>query len=325
MSFLKDILPIMKRNSQSLERFFSSFHLFNFSTLVKRKNLSTFQLFNVSTLLVAAVCAATSAAAAVNFPVGTHIFKGTLTDWKNRVLTSTAAVTIQAVATNGTVIASTKVANPTEDGYNFLLQIPLSSTATDSTAAVGDTLNCVLIQETGLALAATPLVVGDANAVSSVSLEFINTKSYSKEGQTVNVPMEYLDTIAAWMDAYGIEGAYDPFADYDNDGASNYAEYRAGTNPFDPSDKLAILDYTAPQNALHSISFEYVGGHVYGVATTRSLTNPQWATQPVRKSETDAEHTQVMPSADEDAVGEAVIYVVPAEGATSQFFKLEAK
>ena len=242
------------------------------------------------------------------------------------MLTSSAAVTIQAVATNGTVIASTTVANPTADGYNFLLQIPLSSTATDSTAAVGDTLNCVLVQESGLSLAVNPIPVGEANAVSSISLAFINTKSYTKDGTTVNVPEEYVDTIAVWMEAYEIEGEYNPFADYDNDGALNYAEYCAGTNPFDPTDKLAITAYAALQSAPHAISFEYVGGHVYGVATTRSLTNPHWAVQPVKKSETDAEHEQVMPSADEDDVGSVTtIYVVPAEGAKSQFFKLEAK
>ena len=269
--------------------------------------------------------AAMNAATAANFPIGTHLIKGTLKDWQNKVLTSSAAVTIQAVATNGTVLASTKVADPTADGYNFLLQIPLSSTATDSTAAVGDTLNCVLVQESGLSLAVNPLPVGEANAVSSISLAFINTKSYTKDGTTVNIPEEYIDTIAAWMEAYGIEGEYDPFADYDHDGKTNYAEYCAGTNPFDPTDKLAITAYSAPQAAPHAISFEYVGGHVYGVATTRSLTNPQWATQPVKKTETDAEHEQVMPSAEEDDVGVATIYVVPAEGATSQFFKLEAK
>ena len=276
-------------------------------------------------IAVAALFAAT-ANAAVNFPVGTHLIKGTLKDWQNKVLTSSAAVTIQAVATNGTVLASTKVADPTADGYNFLLQIPLSTTATDSTAAVGNTLNCVLIQESGLSLAATPLTVGDADAVSTHVLALVNTKSYSKEGQgTVSVAQEYVDTIAAWMEAYEIEGGYDPFADYDNDGASNYAEYCAGTNPFDDTDKLAITAYSAQQNALHAISFEYVGGHVYGVATTKSLTNPAWATQPVKKSETDAERAQVVPSSNEDDVGTTTIYVVPAEGATSQFFKLEAK
>jgi hypothetical protein len=273
--------------------------------------------------------AAMSATAAVNFPLGTHLVKGTLRDWQNKVLTLSDAVTIQAVATNGTVIASTKVADPTVEGYNFLLQIPLSSTATSSTVAVGDTLNCVIVQESGLSLAATPLVVGDANAVSTVALEFVNVKSYTNGTNTANVPVEYVDTIAAWIEAYaeeyGIEGEYDPFADYDGDGVSNYDEYRAGTNPFDATDKLTIAAYAAPQNAPHAISFEYVGGHVYGVATTLSLTNPAWATQPVKKSETDADHEQVMPSADEEDVGTTTIYVVPAEGATSQFFKLEAK
>ena len=286
------------------------------------------QTISVVLAVVFAALNAASVVAAVNFPVGTHLIKGTLKDWQNKVLTSSAAVTIQAVATNGTVIASTKVADPTADGYNFLLQIPLSSTATDSTAAVGDTLNCVLVQESGLSLAANPLVVGEANAVSTVSLAYVNMKNYTSTdgtGTTASVPAEYVETIAAWMEAYEIEGDYDPFADYDNDGASNYAEYRAGTNPFDATDKLAITAYSAPQNAPHAISFEYAGGHVYGVATTLSLTNPQWATQKVKKTETDAEREQVMPSADEDDVGVATIYVVPAEGAKSQFFKVEAK
>ena len=277
---------------------------------------------------IAFVCAAALAvlpSAAVNFPVGTHLVKGTLKDWQNKVLTSSAAVTIQAVATNGTVIASTKVVDPSADGYNFLLEIPLSSKATDFTAAVSNTLNCVLVQESGLSLAVDPLVVGEANAVSEVRLAFVNTRSYTKDGTTVNVPEEYIEAISIWMEAYGIEGDYDPFDDYDHDGAKNYAEYCAGTNPFDATDKLAITSYAAPQNAPHAISFEYAGGHVYGVATTLSLTNPQWATQKVKKTETDAEREQVMPSADEDDVGVATIYVVPAEGAKSQFFKVEAK
>ena len=282
---------------------------------------------NHMTVVLAVVLAALNAVAA-NFPIGTHLVKGTLKDWQNKVLTSSAAVTIQAVATNGTVIASTKVADPSPDGYNFLLQIPLSTTATGSTAAVGDTMNCVLVQDSGLSLAVDPITVGDANAVSTVCLAFVNMKSYTStdgSGKTANVPSEYIDAMAAWMEAKGFDGEYDPFADYDNDGASNYAEYRAGTNPFDPSDKLAITAYSASQNAPHAITFEYAGGRVYGVSTTLSLTNPQWATQPVKKSETDVEHEQVMFSADEDDADVTTIYVVPADGATSQFFKLEAK
>ncbi len=96
----------------------------------------------VTTLAMAvalgAVVPLAAGAAAANFPVGTHLIKGTLKDWQNKVLSSSAAVTIQAVSTNGSVIASTKVADPSAEGCNFLLQIPLSSKATDATAAVGD-------------------------------------------------------------------------------------------------------------------------------------------------------------------------------------------
>ena len=134
-----------------------------------------------ASLLMLAAMSAGSAAAAANFPVGTHLVKGTLKDWQNKVLTSSAAVTVQAVSTNGSIIASTKVADPSADGYNFLLQIPLSSKATDSTAAVGDTLNCVIVQGTALSLAADPIPVGDANTVSNACLAFVNMKDYAKD------------------------------------------------------------------------------------------------------------------------------------------------
>ena len=270
--------------------------------------------------------------AAVNFPLGTHLYKGTLKDWQNKVLSASSGVTIQAVATNGVILASTNVTDPTTDGYNFLLQVPLSTVATDSTAAIGDSLNCVILQRSEGAPTTTnittkALVVGEADAVSTVSLVFVDMKTYTNDTTkaVVQIPAEYVQEIVSMMPDEGVAGDYDPFADYDNDGVSNYDEYLAGTNPFDASDKLAITGYAASESAPHAITFEYVGGHVYGVATTLSLSNPEWKTQGVKTSETAAESDQVVPSSDADDIGKATIYVVPAERATSQFFKMEAK
>ena len=63
---------------------------------------------NGTTKLAAALLlplAAANVAAAANFPTGTHLVKGTLKDWQNKVLTSSAGVTIQADSSNGTVLA----------------------------------------------------------------------------------------------------------------------------------------------------------------------------------------------------------------------------
>ena len=283
--------------------------------------------------LMLAVCAALGAwsVVAANFPVGTHLCKGSLKDWQNKVLSSTSETTVQAVATNGVVLASTKVTDPTTDGCNFLLQIPLSTTATASTAAIGDSLNCVILQGAGSSLTTnlttSAITVGEADSASTLNLVIVSMKTYtnSTTQAVVQVPAEYINKISDYFEEYKISGDYDPFADYDGDGVSNYDEYLAGTHPFDASDKLAIKDYAAPENAPHPITFEYVGGHVYGVVTTLSLTNIQWTAQRVKTSESAAETDQVaMPETDELAPV-TTIYVVPAAGAASQFFKMEAK
>ena len=54
-----------------------------------------------ASLLMLAAMSAGSAAAAANFPVGTHLVKGTLKDWQNKVLTSSAAVESVAVVESG--------------------------------------------------------------------------------------------------------------------------------------------------------------------------------------------------------------------------------
>ena len=117
---------------------------------------------------------------------------------------------------------------------------------------------------------------------------------------------------------------YDPFADYDGDGRSNYAEYLAGTNPFDKSDFLAVRSIEV-SGGRAALSFEYVGGHVYGVRAARDLTHPEWLTQKVRASAEGAELEQVAPSADPDAAGEATIWMTPAGDAATGFYVLEAK
>ena len=279
------------------------------------------------------------AVGAADFPLGTHIIKGSVMgyneDGRNILLTSESGVTIRAVNTNGQVIAESKVKDPAADGVNFVLQIPLSKTSSDSTCAVGSQLNCVMVEASGSLISTEPVTVGGALESQTVTLKMIDVKRYvSQDGSRTNqVAQAYVDAIQAWMedddelDEQFRGKPYDPFADYDGDGRSNYAEYLAGTNPFDPSDRLKINSFSFGRG-IATISFEYVGGHVYGVTTTTNLTNSTWQQQKVRTDESGAEFSQIAPSADPEAEpGDITIFMTPAIGADAPqgFFKLEAK
>ena len=285
-----------------------------------------------ATLALAAL-GAWSALAAANFPVGTHVIKGSVMGYNesglNILLSSESGVRIQAVDANGNIIADTSVKDPAPDGVNFALEIPLSKTATDLTCAVGDKLNCVMVESSGILVSTEPVTVGGALESQTVNLKMVAARRYvSQDGAKTNsVAQVYVDAIQVWMeDVDGLDGKeYDPFADYDGDGASNYAEYIAGTSPFDASDRLAIKAFTVGRETA-TISFEYVGGHVYGVKTTADLTHPAWMLQKVRASESGEEYSQIAPASDPEAEPDTTtIYMTHAIDAPQGFFKLEAK
>ena len=268
---------------------------------------------------------------------GTHIIKGSVLGYdengRNILLSSESGVKIRAVDTNGQVIAEAKVRDAATDGINFVLQIPLSKTATDLTCAAGDQLNCVMVEASGILISTEPVTVGGALESQTVTLKMIDVHRYvSQDGTKTNeVAQAYVDAIQAWIDGDDeldeqYRGKpYDPFADYDGDGASNYAEYLAGTNPFDFSDLLKVRAFSKePGRAM--ITFEYVGGHLYGVKATSELTNPEWMLQKVRMSETGEEYSQFAPSTDPEAEPDTTtIFMTPVTDEKQGFFKLEAK
>lgn len=268
------------------------------------------------------------AATGPNFVTGTHTVKGMLKNIRNVVLPASSQVRIQAADKGGHVIAATTVCDPSDDGYNFALFIPLSQTATDCTAAVDDELICVFTSDNGISVATSPVKVGETDACSEFKFVFLDVTTVTNRDDSTQialVPNAYLEEIEAYLESEMQYGGkkYDPWGDYDGDGALNYAEYLAGTNPFDPSDKLRITAFD--KGAKAAIGFEYVGGHLYGVKATPTLVNPEWLTRRASTTAEGAEHDQVMPSANEDDIGTATIYVTPTVGAQQEFFAIEAK
>ena len=283
---------------------------------------------------IAAMVAAVSllqSRADLNFPLGTYVYRGSVMNYRHEVYSSGNGLTVEAVSTNGTVLASCRVTDPVaSSGVNYVLEVPVSSQASAKSAAVGDELTCVVRSDGGQTSVSTQAMppVAAANAITNMNLVGSSSTAfpYGPEGGVVLVSDDYLAGLAPWMQAYG-KDAYDPAADWDGDGASNYSEYLAGTNPFDPSDRLRILDYKVPVNAPQLLTFEYAGGHLSAIDSSPSLTNKAWKatsfkTDPAAKS---GQTTVWFGGSEDEDVGTATIYLAPAADSPSMFYTIRAE
>ena len=253
-----------------------------------------------------------------NFPLGTQIVSGSVKNYLNELYASDNAVKVQAADTNGHILAECEVHNAVagSSGENYLLEVPVTSIATGSSIAPGDIIRLYVIDGNELKVAAGTVSSQKANAdiranLRVVDVTFFDSMScYTNEFGKVAVANEYL---ALW-NAYSDGKKYDPDADEDGDKTSNYFEYLSGTNPFDPSDYLAIKDFQLTAERTAAITFEYVCGHVYSILSTSTLAQPVWATEKT-----------VLPATTKDEPGITTIYVVPTEKSPSRFFMVDPR
>jgi hypothetical protein len=276
-------------------------------------------------LAVVALLPAVAGAAPV-MPYGTYLVKGAFRGDYNTVLRDFGTAAVRAQRPDGTVIAEATVASADEEGANFVLQIPVASASTAKSCAVGETLDCVLVTPEGALDVPNSLTVGSPVRVGKVTFNCTEVKEYENpaDGSVVEIPVAYIAEAQAFLDAIGQGGTYDPWADYDHDGASNYAEFLAGTIPFDETDFLHVTGF-GPKDGKIALRFEHVGGHVYAVSSTDSLAEPSWGRKYVRRGAAEAEREQVVATGEDGEPGETEIFITPAAGAGSGFFRIEAQ
>lgn len=300
-------------------------------------------------LMVATLVLVLGVGAVPNFPNGTYVILGNATNWKHESCKSQDEVVVQAVATNGTILAETTVTNP-EGGRNFALQIPLSTQPSAKTAQVGDTIRLWTVygKQQGAArdrnAANEFLTVGNANSHTNVILCMVETvafastnRVYAETSGEVRIGKAYLDELQPWIDAYDL-GRYDPDADWDMDGQSNYYEYLAGTHPLDNTDHLSfkdidfvwITDFRTNLSSNASIdrvalTFECVSGHTYVIQSATNLTGVAWANKKVT-DKAGAEPTDSAYTAVDKEDGDTVtLYMLPAVEAKREFFTVQPK
>lgn len=262
---------------------------------------------------------------AVNIPTGTYIYSGSVLNYKHEIMGAEEGLTIQAVNADGIVLASCKVTEPVDSqGINYILEVPVSTVASGKSAAVGDILNCVILSAAGttnISPTSMPPVLA-ANAITNLNIVSASATAYKYGDGTVLVADPYVDGLRPLMKYKAGTTVYDAEADWDGDGADNYEEYVAGTNPFDPSDYLRITAFSIAEKK-NLVTFEYAGGHLYTLKTTTSLTNDWNRTSFSVDSPSQAPQNTFAPQgSEEEDIGTAVLYTSPAADSPSAFYRI---
>ena len=224
------------------------------------------------------VLACAPAARAASAPVGSvpFAYAGRIVDDAHIAYDENAAVEVRVKNLSGELLAKTLTQTRGFTSCNYVVTLPVMSRAVAWTAVVGEKVVCEFVDPDGRSyaglVAEEDAIVG--NPGETKTLNIVLASDADKDG----VADEYLESIEYWMWQRGIDGPYDAQADYDGDGQSNYAEYIAGTNPCDATDRFSVRQMACEEGIEDYVKLRVpvVQGRSYSVAAADSLAKSVW-------------------------------------------------
>ena len=221
-------------------------------------------------------CAPAARAASAPVALVPFAFAGRIVDYAHIAYDENAAVEVRVKNLSGELLAKTLTQTRGFTSCNYVVALPVMSRAVAGTAVVGEKVVFEFVDPDGKIyaglVAEEDAIVG--NPGETKTLNIVLASDADKDG----VADEYLESIEYWMWQRGIDGPYDAQADYDGDGQSNYAEYIAGTNPCDATDRFSVRQMACEEGIKDYVKLRVpvVQGRSYSVAAADSLAKSVW-------------------------------------------------
>ncbi len=235
-----------------------------------------------------------------------------------------ASVYVRQTSPDRSLLARAETINPL-NGINYALSVPLVSLSNMVTTAA------TVGQKVRFEVDDGKMIWGNVPAqMIGNPGRYLLDITLMTDANSNGVSDEYEALIKALMDAYGVAGAYDPNADYNNDGITNYQHYLNGSSPFAGATPgggdggaltIESLMQLQTQNtgAFFVISFRTIPDKLYSVLSLADLGVPWGAAEMVdfRMSAEGDEQTYYT-AAD---TGLVTLYV-RKDSAAARFYKL---
>jgi hypothetical protein len=234
---------------------------------------------------------------------------------------------LAAYDASGKLVATSKTFYKTDSRRNYALRIPMASKAVGGALTPGSPVTIEVTEPNGTVWTGVVVdpdaTLGGPGSVKEVDIVLAQcTNEYGIDDELLN------DLYWEWRySEYYVAGeTFNPRKDHDGDGMSTLGEALSGTNPFDPSDCLAILSFQ--RGALGGsekdiLSFVCRPGRSYTLEVTESLENPDWKPKAFYLNESGTPVNYISVPAVGASEDTPTVYLLPQTGPKA-FFRIKA-
>jgi len=277
-------------------------------------------------VLIATLATFAAAANAATSAVGVtpFTFSGRVMDASHAAFDGENTATILAYDKSTNLIAKAETSYRADSRRNYALNIPMATAAVDGYVVQNDPLSIVVTDSRGTEWkGVVPLsesVVAEPGGVKDLDI-VLSAPGTDTHG--IDEDLYWSLYVEWWYSDYYDGGDFDPNADHDGDGIPTLKEALAGSDPFDPSSKLEIVDYLRDDAAGEAITFTANPSRSYSLECTTNLATKAWKPLPFTTGDAQTEQ-RVISCPSSMRSGTLTILLKPGEGG-ARFYRIRTE